>query len=77
MKKCGDTREQAKPIKTTDGRIIDPIYLGYANHRDYEKYLKAVEYAKGWNAAMDYVFGVNPNKPDIRLIKENHGNDDT
>ena len=65
----GITREQAKPLHMPDGRIISPMWISPKNHRDYQAYREAAEYADGWNSAMDYVFGVNPNKPDIKLVK--------
>lgn len=65
----GITRNQAKPLRLPDGRIIDPIWISHKTHRDYHAYLEDAKYADGWNAAMDYVFGVNPNKPDIKLIE--------
>jgi len=65
----GITREQAKPIHMPDGRIVSPIWTSHKTHRDYHKYLESVAYADGWNSAMDYVFGVNPNKPNTKLVK--------
>lgn len=67
---CGITREQAKPIKTPEGRIISPIWTSHKTYRDYHAYLESVSYADGWNAAMDYVFEVNPYKPKLKLVKQ-------
>lgn len=69
MKTSGITRYQAKAFKAPDGRIVEPIYLGYETHRDYQTWREETRYSDGWNEAMDYVFGVNPNKPDVKLVK--------
>ena len=63
------TRDKAKPIVNGQGMKISPMYISAKTYRNYDDYKESIAYADGWNAAMDFVFGVNPNKPDIKLVE--------
>lgn len=46
--------------------ITKPMYKSAPTVREYEEYLLECEYAKGWNAAMDFIFGIDREREKIK-----------
>lgn len=53
-----------------------PLYKSTPTFRDYEMYILADEYTKGWNEAMDYIFGERKHKRKPKFKVISGGQDD-
>lgn len=49
----------------------EPIYKSVPTFRNYEDYCDAVEYTRGWNDAMDYIFPESKKAREKESIKKN------
>lgn len=51
--------------------MTKPMYIDPANYRDYESFISGVDYAKGWNAAMDFIFPEEAKKREKKAKLQN------
>ena len=62
--------------------LNDPMYQSPRTYRDYEMYRYGVAYSRGWNDAMDFIFGRREESAKLTLLKpteiryDNHTEDE-